>query len=268
MNIALPARLDFDEFLAWAALQEEGKYELIDGVVVMQQSQQWSHAKTKAIVLRALLMEAVASAGLPFYVAPDGPTIRISKRKGFVPDALVAATAGAGTGQSRPSPNPVIVVEVLSPSTAKVDATTKLAGYFEVPSIQHYLVVDAEGRTITHHKRAAGDVLETRIVERGYAAGSIRRASSSTLRASSRPALRATPDGKRHAPSQGRPRHRCRRCHRRGGGAPLRARGLHGLRDAPHRRQARPAGRAHRARGRHGAGVRLGRPQGRGDGRA
>ena len=165
MNIALPARLDFDEFLAWAALQEEGTYELIDGVVVMQRSQQWSHAKTKAMVYVAL-MEAVAKASLPFYVAPDGPTIRISKRKGFVPDALVAALPEPAP-DSLTITNPVIVVEVLSPSTAKVDATTKLAGYFEVPSIQHYLVVDAEGRTITHHKRSAGDVLETRIVGAG-----------------------------------------------------------------------------------------------------
>ncbi len=63
--------------------------------------------------------------------------------------------------------NPVIVVEVLSPSTAKIDVTKKLTGYFEVPTIQHYLVVDAEGRSITHHKRASGDVLETRIVGAG-----------------------------------------------------------------------------------------------------
>jgi Uma2 family endonuclease len=165
MNIALPARLDFDEFLAWAARQEEGKYELIDGVVVMQQSQQWSHAKSKAMVYVAL-MEAVAKARVSFYVAPDGPTIRISKRKGFVPDALVAALPEPAP-DSLVIANPVIVVEVLSPSTARVDAITKLAGYFQVPSIQHYLVVDAEGRTITHHKRASGDVLETRIVSAG-----------------------------------------------------------------------------------------------------
>jgi Uma2 family endonuclease len=165
MNIALPARLDFDEFLAWAARQEEGKYELIDGVVVMQQSQQWSHAKSKAMVYVAL-MEAVAKARVPFYVAPDGPTVRISKRRGFVPDALVAALPEPAP-DSLEITNPVIVVEVLSPSTAKIDVTKKLSGYFEVPSIQHYLIVDAEGRTITHHRRSGSDVLETRIVGTG-----------------------------------------------------------------------------------------------------
>ena len=63
--------------------------------------------------------------------------------------------------------NPIIVVEVLSPSTAQIDTTIKLQGYFEVPSVQHYLIVDPDGRTITHHKRAKGDILETRIVAEG-----------------------------------------------------------------------------------------------------
>ena len=63
-------------------------------------------------------------------------------------------------------PNPVIVVEVLSPSTATMDATTKLRGYFEVPSIQHYLIVDPEGQTITHHKRGAA-AIETRVLVEG-----------------------------------------------------------------------------------------------------
>jgi Uma2 family endonuclease len=38
--------------------------------------------------------------------------------------------------------NPVVVVEVLSPSTARMDGTTKLNGHFKVPSIQHYPIVD------------------------------------------------------------------------------------------------------------------------------
>ena len=35
-------------------VKTEGKYELIDGVVIMQQSQQWGHAKVKAAVYVAL----------------------------------------------------------------------------------------------------------------------------------------------------------------------------------------------------------------------
>ena len=41
------------------------------------------------------------------------------------------------------------MVEVLSPSTKHVDTGKKLEGYFRVPSIVHYLVVDPERRMVT-----------------------------------------------------------------------------------------------------------------------
>ena len=36
-----------------------------------------------------------------------------------------------------------------------------------MPSIQHYLIVDPEVRRIVHHRRGAGDALETRIIATG-----------------------------------------------------------------------------------------------------
>ena len=66
--------------------------------------------------------------------------------------------------------NPVIVVEVLSPSTARTDATTKRKGYFGVASVRHYLIIDPESRTITHHKRGRGADVKTRVVRRGVLA--------------------------------------------------------------------------------------------------
>jgi Uma2 family endonuclease len=164
MNVALPRSLTVDQFLAWAVRQEQGKYELIDGVVVMQQSQQWEHSKVKLAVTMSM-HEAVRRANLQFYVAVDGPTVRINEQKAFVPDALVAPLPEPER-DSLEIPNPVIVVEVLSPSTARVDATTKLRGYFEVPSVQHYLILDCEDRTITHHKRGAATI-ETQVVATG-----------------------------------------------------------------------------------------------------
>lgn len=165
MNVALPRSLNVDEFLAWTQRQERGKYELIDGVVIMQQSQQWGHSKVKAAIYVALL-QAIDRSGTGHYVAIDGPNVRINKRKAFVPDVLVAPLPEPAL-TSLEIPNPVIVVEVLSPSTARVDATTKLRGYFEVASVQHYLILDPEDGTVTHHKRGQGSALETRIASEG-----------------------------------------------------------------------------------------------------
>lgn len=164
MNVALPRSLNVDQFLAWSVQQEEGKYELVDGVVIMQQSPQWVHSKVKLAITMAL-HEAVRKTGAAFYVAVDGPTVRVAERVAFVPDALVAPLPEPAP-DSLEIPNPVIVVEVLSPSTARMDATTKLRGYFEVPSIKHYLIVDPEGQKVTHHTRGAATI-ETRVICEG-----------------------------------------------------------------------------------------------------
>src|SRR5438874_1043988 len=64
-------------------------------------------------------------------------------------------------------PNPIIIVEVLSPSTRRVDVSLKLIGYFRMPSVAHYLIVDPAQPSIIHHARQAnGDIL-TRIVTGG-----------------------------------------------------------------------------------------------------
>jgi len=65
--------------------------------------------------------------------------------------------------------DPIIVVEVLSPSTAAVDHGRKLSGYFSLTSVQHYLILDPERRVVIHHKRGQGEAIETRVLTSGAA---------------------------------------------------------------------------------------------------
>lgn len=65
------------------------------------------------------------------------------------------------------APDPVIVVEVLSPSTAARNLRDKLIGYFQVPSIRHYLIVDLDERLVIHHARGEEGVWTTRLVRDG-----------------------------------------------------------------------------------------------------
>ena len=70
------------------------------------------------------------------------------------PDALVYC----GTKLSPSAievPHPVVVVEVLSPSTRHIDLSAKLADYFRLASVAHYLIVDSEKPRIIHHARGA-----------------------------------------------------------------------------------------------------------------
>jgi Uma2 family endonuclease len=97
---------------------------------------------------------------------PDGMTVRISARMAFEPDALVYCGERLPPGAIE-VPSPVIVVEVLSEGTEARDHGVKLAGYFSLPSLAHYLILDPERRTAIHHKRGQGEVIETRILMTG-----------------------------------------------------------------------------------------------------
>jgi Uma2 family endonuclease len=64
-------------------------------------------------------------------------------------------------------PAPIIVVEVLSPSTRRIDTSDKLAGYFRVPSVAHYLIIDQDKPLVLHHARGSGDTILTRVMTQG-----------------------------------------------------------------------------------------------------
>jgi Uma2 family endonuclease len=161
----LPAhKMTVDEYLAWAQ-GRPGRFELYAGVVYAMTPERAGHAQVKYAVQTALLA-AIRRAGVPCHMLPDGMTIRIDQDTAHEPDALVYC------GQQLPAsavevPDPVVVVEVLSPSTRHVDASAKLAGYFRVASVQHYLSVDPDKRLTVHHARGEKDLIVTRIVRDG-----------------------------------------------------------------------------------------------------
>jgi Uma2 family endonuclease len=112
------------------------------------------------------LAVAIGRAKLACWMLPDGMTVRVDRHTAHEPDALVYC------GAKLPSdtievPSPLIVVEVLSPSTRRIDASAKLAGYFKVESVHHYLIVDPDQRLVIHHSRGVGDLIGTRIVRSG-----------------------------------------------------------------------------------------------------
>jgi Uma2 family endonuclease len=155
--------LDIDAFLRWAE-GREGRWELREGRPVMMSPERAVHALTKYAAQESL-KAAIQRAGLPCRMFPDGMTVRITARTAFEPDALVVCPTPADL-RTMVIPNPVVVVEVLSPSTAADDHGVKLDGYFSLMSVHHYLIVDPDRRVMIHHKRGT-DAIETRILREG-----------------------------------------------------------------------------------------------------
>lgn len=122
-----------------------------------------SHLRVKHKAASAL-EKALTGSKFNCNVLPDGATVRISEKTAFEHDALVYCGPEL-PGDAIEVPNPAIVVEVLSPSSEKRDMRDKLGGYFLLPSVEHYLIIDPD--VIIHQTRGQEDVRSTRLVREG-----------------------------------------------------------------------------------------------------
>jgi len=163
MSSIATGEMDVDAFLLWAE-GRDGRWELREGLPVLMAPERAAHALTKYAAQKAL-EAAIQRAGLPCRMFPDGMTVRITPRNAYEPDALVVCPAPPMDAIE--IPNPVIVVEILSPSAAADDHGPKLDGYFSLPSVEHYLILDPDRRVMIWHKRGAAGAIETRILREG-----------------------------------------------------------------------------------------------------
>ena len=138
-------------------MTQPGRYERVAGEPVAMSPERVEHVRIKNRVWAAL-DRAILSAGLDGEALGDGVTIEVDDDTDYEPDAVVNCGPKLPPDATAAS-NPIIVVEVLSPSNQSIDSSDKLADYFRVPSIQHYLIVRAKRREIIHHSRAGADIV-------------------------------------------------------------------------------------------------------------
>jgi Uma2 family endonuclease len=162
MTIALPKqRMKVSEFLAWAEAQPQGRYELVNGEVVVMAPERVRHNLVKGAVAR-VLEDTVKRSSLPCMVFTQGVGIVINESTVREPDASVQC-GGKLNLDSMTIDAPLIVVEVASPSSERQDTHAKLVEYFSVQSIRHYLVVLPEQGVVVHYRRNNGEAIDTRI---------------------------------------------------------------------------------------------------------
>jgi Uma2 family endonuclease len=163
---ALPkAKWTSAQFLEWSAGQGDRRFELESGQLIEMAAEQATHALTKFAAAKALEV-AISSAGLDCRVFPDGMTVVIDSETARIPDAAVQC--GPFDPESTVLAKPLVLVEVVSPSSANRDENYKLVEYFSLPSVAHYLVLFPERRIVIHFSRGndAGKI-NTRILKTG-----------------------------------------------------------------------------------------------------
>jgi Uma2 family endonuclease len=135
----------WDDFVA---LDEDDRRELIDGELVETEVPRRPHERI--VVVLSFYLEQWSRAGNGGEALASGYKIRITSRRGFMPDVQfyrrgndAAARQENGLVDGRPD----LVVEILSPSSARFDRVTKLNGYAS-KGVSEYWLVDPAARTL------------------------------------------------------------------------------------------------------------------------
>ena len=124
--------MDVAAFLDWTD-GVDGRWELDRGIPVEMQSERVAHLRAKGRVYAAFLA-ALAGRGLPCEALPDGATVVTRTESVYIPDALIRCGDEPGD-QTIAISDPVVIVEVLSPPNSLIEMTTKIDGYFSLPSV-------------------------------------------------------------------------------------------------------------------------------------
>jgi Uma2 family endonuclease len=156
MTEPLPKPWTVEDFLEWEA-QQPDRYEFIDGRILGMVGGSAAHATIKGnvfAVLRARLQ------GGPCRVFVESLKV-VTVVASHYPDVVVTCTpVQPGDDQIR---EPVVVVEVLSRTTADRDRSAKWVAYQDIPSLQHYVLVAQDRRRVELFTRT-GDSWNLRII--------------------------------------------------------------------------------------------------------
>lgn len=129
-----------DEFLQW----EDGtdtRYELLDGIVVAMAPPAPPHGILFARLAGAI--DAALRSRPPCVVQGEAGIVRPDRDDScYVAD--LAVTCEPLRAEDRLIRSPVLIVEILSPSTASYDRQRKVADYRQIASVDEILLIDSQ----------------------------------------------------------------------------------------------------------------------------
>jgi len=139
--------MSVNEFLAWEREQPE-RYEFADGVVTMMTGGSAAHV-TIAMNLAFALRDALRGSGC----RPFGSDMKVIAN-GTVRYPDVSVVCRPVDDKEDRIADPVVIIEVLSPTTERVDRGRKKFDYFATPSIRQYAIVEQDERRVDLYTRA------------------------------------------------------------------------------------------------------------------
>ncbi len=150
-NAAAKLSLSAADFLAWDALQSL-RHEFVRGEVFAMAGAEERHVTAAGNLYLALRSHL---RGTPCRTFITDMKLHVEAADAyFYPDVMVTCSAADATDPLIKR-EPVLLVEVLSPSTAAYDRGDKFAAYRSLPSLREYLLVDTDSRRCDLYRKGA-----------------------------------------------------------------------------------------------------------------
>jgi Uma2 family endonuclease len=140
-------RWTVDEFLAWDDGTDR-RYELVDGQIVAMAPPSEAHGTIVANITIRIGSQLQA----PCRVVGEAGVI-VTDRNDTYHQADLAVTCAPPDRGRQHVLDPVLLVEVLSPSTAVHDRGRKVEDYSRLPSVREILLVSSEERRVRYWRR-------------------------------------------------------------------------------------------------------------------
>jgi Uma2 family endonuclease len=141
----------FEDYLAYESEQPE-KHEFVRGEIFAMAGARRAHV-TVSLNLASAFKTHLRGTPCRTYMADMKVRVEAADC-GFYPDVMVSCDARDHAADLYLS-HPILVVEVLSDSTAAYDRGNKFADYRKLPSLQEYVIVDIDSRRVECFRRNA-----------------------------------------------------------------------------------------------------------------
>lgn len=149
MSEPATGRVTLDEFLSW----DDGtdtRYELWGGIVTAMAPPMARHGLL-ALALGGEIRAALRARPPCRALSEAGIALPDHNDTFYVAD--IAVTCEPLRAEDRLIRNPVLIVEVLSPSTAATDRQIKIPDYRRIPSVEEILIIDSESAFAEVYRR-------------------------------------------------------------------------------------------------------------------
>lgn len=151
-----------EEYLAYE-LTSPVRHEYVDGQLFAMAGESKNHNRVGSNILAKLLQGLGSSKCEAFF---ESVKVKVSPTRYYYPDVVVACSEPEEDEDAYIIENPVMIVEVLSPSTARNDRVEKMNAYQRLPGLREYVIVSPESvRLEVYRHEQAGEAWQCEVFD-------------------------------------------------------------------------------------------------------